>query len=115
MSELKKAYREASRIYHPDKNLEVDTTDKFLEIQQAQEILGSEFFRTQYDLFFQTKFEQEDALLKQLELQQKDKDDTRHIFLTQVKQKRTFLAIIEAAPGAIAWTLTTVLLVNVSQ
>ena len=52
MSELKKAYREASRIYHPDKNLEVDTTDKFLEIQQAQQILGSDFHRTQYDLFF---------------------------------------------------------------
>ena len=56
-AELKKAYREASRIYHPDKNLEVDTTDLFIEVKKASEILGSSFIRTSYDLFFQTKFD----------------------------------------------------------
>lgn len=68
-SELKKAYREASRIYHPDKNPDVDTTDKFLEIKTAAETLGSEFVRMNYDLFFQTKFEQEENLWKHLEMQ----------------------------------------------
>lgn len=34
-NELKKAYREASKIYHPDKNPDIDTTDKFIEIKQA--------------------------------------------------------------------------------
>jgi len=114
MPELKKAYRDAARIYHPDKNLEVDTTDKFLEVQQAQEVLSNDFFRTQYDLFFQTKFEQEDALLKQLELQHAEKEEIRSIFMTYMKSKKTILAIVEAAPSAIAWSLTSILLVNVS-
>ena len=38
-SQLKKAYREASRIYHPDKNIDIDTTDKFLEVKKAQDVL----------------------------------------------------------------------------
>jgi DnaJ-class molecular chaperone len=63
-TELKKCYREASRIYHPDKNPDVDTTDLFLEVKTAAEILGTDFIREQYELFFQTKFEQEDNLLK---------------------------------------------------
>jgi DnaJ-class molecular chaperone len=55
-NELKKAYREASRIYHPDKNPDVDTTDQFIEIKHAQEILSQHFYRSSYDLFFQTSF-----------------------------------------------------------
>jgi DnaJ-class molecular chaperone len=34
-AELQKAYRNASKKYHPDKNLEIDTTDKFIEIKTA--------------------------------------------------------------------------------
>jgi DnaJ-class molecular chaperone len=113
-AELKKAYREASRIYHPDKNPEVDTTDKFLEIKTASEILGSEFVRMNYDLFFQTKFEQEENLHKQLELQGLPEEQIQAIFHRSMANMRAMRAIIEAVPSAIAWTLTTVLLVNVS-
>jgi DnaJ-class molecular chaperone len=63
-AELKKSYREASRIYHPDKNLEVDTTEIFLEVKKAADILGSDYLKQQYELFFQTKFEQEENLTK---------------------------------------------------
>lgn len=55
--ELKKAFREASKKYHPDKNTEVDTTDKFLEVKLASEILSSPFTKSAYDLFGQTKFD----------------------------------------------------------
>lgn len=37
--ELQKAYRKMSKMYHPDKNPDLDTTDKFIEIKTAQEIL----------------------------------------------------------------------------
>jgi DnaJ-class molecular chaperone len=79
-AELKKCYREASRIYHPDKNLEVDTTDKFLEIKTASEILGSEFIRMNYDLFFQTKFEQEDNLWHHYENQGLPEEEIQKLF-----------------------------------
>jgi curved DNA-binding protein len=52
-AELKRAFREASRKYHPDKNLEEDTTDKFLQVKEAQEILSSPFTKSSYDLFGQ--------------------------------------------------------------
>jgi DnaJ-class molecular chaperone len=34
-AELKKAFRNASKKYHPDKNVGEDTTDKFLEVKLA--------------------------------------------------------------------------------
>jgi|LauGreDrversion4_2_1035121.scaffolds.fasta_scaffold211144_2 DnaJ-class molecular chaperone len=37
-AQLKKAFRDVSKKYHPDKNTE-DTTEKFIEIKVAAEIL----------------------------------------------------------------------------
>jgi len=37
--ELKSAFRKASVKYHPDKNLESDTTEKFLEVTKAHYII----------------------------------------------------------------------------
>lgn len=65
--ELKKAFRAASIKYHPDKN-EADTTDKFLEVKLASDILSNTFTKSAYDLFGQTKFDQEDKLWQMLEL-----------------------------------------------
>lgn len=56
LGQLKKAFREASKKYHPDKNTE-DTTDKFLEVKAASEILTQGFSKGAYDLFGQTKFD----------------------------------------------------------
>jgi len=68
-SELNKAYRTQSRVYHPDKNLDFDTTDKFIEIKLAQEVLEVPFMRSSYDLFGQTRFDQEQKLWDSLSLQ----------------------------------------------
>lgn len=114
-TELKKCYREASKIYHPDKNPDFDTTDKFLEVKTAAEILGGDFGREQYELFFQTKFEMEENLIHSLEIQGLKKDEVQQLFWQQVFNKRFALAAVEAIPSAIAWTLTTILLVNVSH
>ena len=54
--ELKKAFREASIRYHPDKNLDVDTTDLFLEVKQAKDIISDEKMRFAYDVYAQTDF-----------------------------------------------------------
>ena len=54
-------------------------------------------------------------MLKQLEMQQMPEDERMNIFYTQMQTKRTILACVEAIPTAIAWTLTTILLVNVSK
>lgn len=71
-SELKKAYFKLSKIYHPDKNQDEDTTEKFLEVKQAYEIMSDEFFKTRYDAFMQTKFDQETSFRSQLKITHKD-------------------------------------------
>lgn len=56
--ELKKAFRSASRKYHPDKNTGgQDTTEIFIELKTAQDTLSNPFFKSAYDLFGQTKFD----------------------------------------------------------
>ena len=50
--QIKKAYRNLAKLYHPDKHLEnkVYYEDKFKEIAFAYEILGNEASRHEYDL-----------------------------------------------------------------
>lgn len=47
--DIKKAYRESALKYHPDKNQDLDTKQKFIEIQTAYEILYSDDKRKEYD------------------------------------------------------------------
>lgn len=51
-SDIKKAYRELSKKWHPDKHKgDKDAESKFKEINEAYEILGNEQKRKQYDTF----------------------------------------------------------------
>jgi DnaJ-class molecular chaperone len=50
-SELKKAFRKASIKYHPDKNPTTDTTDLFLEVKMANDIINDEKMRFAYDVY----------------------------------------------------------------
>jgi DnaJ-class molecular chaperone len=47
--EIKKAYKSLILKYHPDKNRNIDTTDKFKEIQTAYEILYNDESKKIYD------------------------------------------------------------------
>ncbi|MBI1880928.1 MAG: molecular chaperone DnaJ [Chloroflexi bacterium] len=49
--EIKKAYRQMARKYHPDVNKEPDAEDKFKEVNEAYEVLSDEQKRTMYDRF----------------------------------------------------------------
>ena len=47
---IKKAYRELSRIYHPDRNLDdEDAADKFIRISKAYEALTDEVVRANWE------------------------------------------------------------------
>jgi DnaJ-class molecular chaperone with C-terminal Zn finger domain len=49
-SEIKKAYRELAKKYHPDKNKgNIEAEEKFKEIQEAYDTLGDEKKRKEYD------------------------------------------------------------------
>ncbi|XP_038076842.1 dnaJ homolog subfamily C member 16-like isoform X2 [Patiria miniata] len=49
--EIKKAYKNLARQWHPDKNREEGAQEKFIQIQQAYEILSNEEKRAEYDLY----------------------------------------------------------------
>lgn len=49
--EIKKAYRNLSKKYHPDISKEVDSEAKFKEISEAYEVLSNEENRTKYDRY----------------------------------------------------------------
>lgn len=50
-AELKKAFRSASIKYHPDKNPNDDTTDLFIEVKEANDIISDEQMRFAYDVY----------------------------------------------------------------
>ena len=60
-------YRDLSRKYHPDKNPDVDTTEKFMEIKMAFEILSSDEKRVLYDVYGTTDFSQDDKMKDMIE------------------------------------------------
>jgi DnaJ-class molecular chaperone len=47
--EIKKAYRELAKIYHPDVNTNQDTNGKFKLINKAYQVLGNPKSRVDYD------------------------------------------------------------------
>ena len=49
--EIKKAYRQLARKFHPDVNKDAGAEAKFKEINEAYEVLSDEQKRAQYDRF----------------------------------------------------------------
>jgi molecular chaperone DnaJ len=49
--EIKKAYKNLAKKYHPDMNKEKDAAEKFKEINEAASVLGDDKKRQQYDQF----------------------------------------------------------------
>lgn len=49
--EIKKAYRNKARQYHPDVNKESDAEERFKEVQRAYEVLSDEQTRAAYDRY----------------------------------------------------------------
>ena len=52
-ADLKKAFRAASIRYHPDKNPDKDTTDLFIEVKEANDVISDEQKRFAYDVYAQ--------------------------------------------------------------
>jgi curved DNA-binding protein len=55
-SEIKKAYRQLAKKYHPDINKTPEAEEKFKEINAAYEVLGDEEKKAQYDQFGDSMF-----------------------------------------------------------
>jgi preprotein translocase subunit Sec63 len=66
-TDIKRLYRDLSRKYHPDKNREEDTTDKFMNIKQAFEILSNQEKRVLYDVYGTVDFSQDDKMKDMIE------------------------------------------------
>ncbi len=55
-AEIKKAYRQLARQYHPDRNSDPKAQDKFKEINAAYEVLSDTEKKQQYDQFGDSMF-----------------------------------------------------------
>ena len=55
-TKLKTGYKAAALKFHPDKNPDLDTTEIFLEVKLANEILKDPDLKYAYDVFGQTNF-----------------------------------------------------------
>ena len=114
--ELKKAFKDASLKYHPDKNPDEDTTELFLEAKQAHDILKDEKLRFAYDVYAQTDWTQEDNIMMGLKHSKKMTEEEREkLFWHIINNKRMFQSLLEIAPYYFAWVMASILLVNVSQ
>ncbi|THD25381.1 DnaJ (Hsp40) subfamily B member 9 [Fasciola hepatica] len=51
IQEIRRAYRKLAKLYHPDKNKGPNATEKFVEINEAYEVLSDEGKRKRYDEF----------------------------------------------------------------
>jgi len=58
--EIKKAFRQLARKYHPDINKNAGAEDKFKEINEAFQVLSNPEKKAQYDQFGTSAFNQED-------------------------------------------------------
>ena len=113
---LKRGYKEAALKYHPDKNPGIDTTEIFMEVQQAKQILQDPDLKYAYDVFGQTNFQQEETILKGLQHAKKMSEEERmRTFWHIVNNKRMFNALVEIVPYYFAWMLAGILLINVSN
>jgi hypothetical protein len=48
-SDIKRAYRQAARTYHPDYNKDSDANQQFIKVQEAYETLSNPLLRKKYD------------------------------------------------------------------
>ena len=113
---LKKEYKAQMLKFHPDKNKDIDTTEIFLEIQQAKAILLDPDLKYAYDVFGQTNFEQEETILKGLKYSKKMTDEERmNTYWHIVNNKRMFNSLIDNIPYYFAWMLAVVLMIDVSS
>jgi curved DNA-binding protein CbpA len=72
--DIKKAYRELAKKYHPDINKSSTSEELFKLISEAYEVLGDDTKRTQYDLY--RKFEGETAIEEEPEKPAPEKSDS---------------------------------------
>ena len=89
-SELKKAFRKASVKYHPDKNPDQDTTDMFLEITNANNIIEDPSSRFAYDVYLQTNFEQEEKIMAGLRHKTNSPEELEKLYWHIINNKRMF-------------------------
>jgi len=66
-TDIKRLYRDLSRKYHPDKNRDEDTTDKFMSLKSAFEILSVQEKKVLYDVYGQVDFSQDDKMKEMIE------------------------------------------------
>ncbi len=79
-AEIKAAYKELAKKWHPDKNKSVNAHDMFIEIHEAYEILSNPIKRASYDELFS---ENNSIALVNKEFKQKQHDD----FVKEAKQR----------------------------
>ena len=114
--QLKKKYRDLSRKYHPDKNRQNgnDTTEIFMEIKTAFEILGDPEKRVSYDIYGQVDFSGDDKMRNMIEQKFKNQTERQAQFNAYKMGQKNMKVFGEVAPYYATWLLLTIYRVDVS-
>jgi curved DNA-binding protein CbpA len=107
MTELKKHYRDLSRKLHPDKNPDEDTTDQFMKVKTAYEILNDPEKRVLYDVYGTIDFSNDDKMWQMIQQRFKNQTEQKAQFKAYKSQRSQTKVFGEVMPYYITWFLLT--------
>ena len=111
---LKHRYRALSKKYHPDKNPDEDTTDKFMKIKTAYETLNDPEKRLSYDIYGQVEFQQDDNMKNAFEVKYKNATERETQWNNYKMAKKTMKVVSEVVPYYFTWFVLSVYRIDVS-
>lgn len=104
--EIRKLYRDLSRKYHPDKNAE-DTTEKFMKLKEAFEVLGDKDKKLAYDIYNQVDFSADEKMMDALMITHKNKTERDKQFEAYKAGRAGMKVFGDVGPYYITWLLLT--------
>jgi curved DNA-binding protein CbpA len=105
---IKKKFRELSRKYHPDKMQGNNTSERFIQIKNAYEILNDPEKRLAYDVYGKVDFSQDDRMKQMVEQRFKNKSEQDAQYETYKKAQNSAIVFQEVGPYYLTWTMLSI-------
>mmetsp|Transcript_1272 Transcript_1272/g.1511 ORF Transcript_1272/g.1511 Transcript_1272/m.1511 type:complete len:212 (-) Transcript_1272:1858-2493(-) len=107
-NKIKKNYRRLALKYHPEKNREEDTTEIYMKLVKANEILKDSERRIMYDVYGQTDFSYEDRMKSMIEQRFKNQTEREQQFKSYKSTQGNMKVFGEVGPYYLTWLMLTI-------